>query len=53
MSHPVGIIRVVDLVEYPDVVAVRLPRLSAGAKRGLWRARQLQSRCFNWGWSMP
>ena len=32
-----------------DVVAVRLRRLSSGTKRGLWRARQLQARAYNWG----
>ena len=38
-----------ESVDIPDVVTVRLPRLSGGVKRGLWRARQLQARAYNWG----
>ena len=36
-------------MEYPDVVAVELRRLSSGTKKRLWRARQLQNRAYNWG----
>ena len=31
------------------MVAVELRRLSAGTKKALWRARQLQNRAYNWG----
>ena len=36
-------------MEYSDVVAVELRRLSSDAKKALWRARQLQNRAYNWG----
>ena len=47
--EPDGVLLVGEQVEFPDVVAVELRRLSAGTKKSLWRARQLQNRAYNWG----
>ena len=38
-----------DMVRYPTVVRLPLRGLPGGAKRQIWRDRQIQAQAYNWG----